>query len=51
MKRKGYTELWADELLDSQKYGEYQKMIGMGVWLCSIGRFDIRYAPSQRYII
>ena len=47
MDPKGHPELINDDFLSSKLHGEYQQMIGMGVWLCSIGRFDIAYAISS----
>ena len=44
---QGTSELINDDFLSSKMHGEYQQMIGMGVWLCSIGRFDIAYAISS----
>ncbi len=47
MDHKGHNVFCTDELLGIKMYGEYQQMIWMGVWLCSIGRFDIGYVIAS----
>lgn len=41
-----HPELYSSPLLDDAHIKIYQQLIGMGVWLTTIGRIDIAYAIS-----
>ena len=40
-------ELDNSPLLDAEGVKLYQKLIGIGIWLICIGRFDIHFAVNQ----